>query len=109
MRAVIELRGAEGACTVVPFSNQKVTSKRKAQGVYEVRGTLGLIPLAPEGSGWGYSMGVGEKDVSAVVTYSRKVMTVKLQKDGQPYELAGAVSLHCEIADSAPVIVPVFE
>jgi len=108
MRAVIELSGAEGACTVVPFSNQKVTSKRKAQGVYEVRGTLGLIPLAPEGSGWGYSMSVGEKDVSAVITYSRKVMTVKLLKDAQPYDLVGAISLHCEIADSAPVVVPVF-
>lgn len=108
MRAVIELSGVEGACTVVPFSNQKVTSKRKAQGVYEVRGTLGLIPLAPEGSGWGYSMGVGEKDVSAVITYSRKVMTVKLLKDAQPYDLVGAISLHCEIADSAPVVVPVF-
>lgn len=108
MRAVIELSGAEGACTVVPFSNQKVTSKRKAQGVYEVRGTLGLIPLSPEGSGWGYSMGVGEKDVSAVITYSRKVMTVKLLKDAQPYDLVGAISLHCEIADSAPVVVPVF-
>ncbi|AZE53547.1 hypothetical protein C4K03_1376 [Pseudomonas synxantha] len=106
MRAVIELRGAEGACTVVPFSSQKVTSKRKAQGVYEVRGTLGLIPLAPEGSGWGYSLGLGEKEVLAVVTYSRKVMTVKLQKDGQPYELVGAISLHCEIPESVPVVVP---
>lgn len=108
MRAVIELRGSEGDCTVVPFSNQKITSKRKAQGVYEVHGTLGLIPLAPEGSGWGYSMGVGEKEVSAVVTYSREVITVKLQKDGQPYELVGAMSLHCEIAELAPVVVSIF-
>lgn len=108
MRAVVELRGAEGTCTVVPFSSQKVTSKRKAQGVYEVRGTVGLIPLAPEGSGWGYSMGVGEKEVLAVITYSRKVMTIKLQKDGQPYELVGGISLHCEIADSVAALLPAF-
>lgn len=108
MRAVIELRGADGACWVVPFSSQKVTAKRKAQGIYEVRGTLGLIPLAPEGNGWGCSMGVGEKEVLAVVTYARKVMTIKLQKDGQPYELVGAMSVHCEIAESAPVMLPAF-
>lgn len=89
MRAVIELMGAQGVCTVAPYSNQKVTSKRKAQGVYEIRGTLGLIPLPPDGSGWGYSMGVGEKDILALITYSRKVMTVKLQKDGQPHDLRG--------------------
>ena len=108
MRAVIELRGAEGACSVVPFSSQKVTSKRKAEGVYEVRGTLGLIPLAPEGSGWGYSMGVGEKEVLAVVTYARKVMTIKLQKEGQAYDLIGAMYLHGEIADPGPVMLTAF-
>ncbi|NCE87563.1 hypothetical protein [Pseudomonas sp. Q1] len=108
MRAVIELRGAEGDCLIVPFSSPKVTSKRKAQGVYEIRGTHGLVTLAPEGNGWGYSMGVGEKDVVAVITYYRKVMTVKLQKDGQPYDLSGAISLHSEIADSDPVKLPDF-
>lgn len=53
-------------------------------------------------------MGVGEKEVLAVITYSRKVMTIKLQKDGQPYELVGGISLHCEIADSGAVLLPAF-
>lgn len=107
MRAVIELRGAEGVCSVMPFAHPKVSSKRKAIGVYEVRGTLGLIPLPPAGNGWGYSMGVAEKDVSAVVTYSRKVLTVKLYKDGQPCDLVDAMSLHAELMEPAPAAQPV--
>lgn len=50
MRAVIELRGAGGDCLIVPFSSPKVTSKRKAEGVYEIRGTLGLVTRVPEGT-----------------------------------------------------------
>lgn len=107
MRAVIELRGAQGACSVMPFAHPKVLSKRKAIGVYEVRGTLGLIPLPPAGNGWGYSMGVAEKDVSAVVTYSRKVLTVKLYRDGQPCDLVDAMSLHAELMEPEPAAQPV--
>lgn len=97
MRAVIELRGPQGTCSVTPFAHPKVTSRRKAPGVYEVRGTQGLIPLPPEGTGWGYSMGVAEKDVTAEVSYSRKVLTVKLYREGQPYDLVDALSLHAEL------------
>ncbi|MCF5233099.1 MULTISPECIES: hypothetical protein [unclassified Pseudomonas] len=91
----------------MPFAHPKVSSKRKAIGVYEVRGTLGLIPMPPAGNGWGYSMGVAEKDISAVVTYSRKVLTVKLYKDGQPYDLVDAMSLHTELMEPEPTAQPV--
>ena len=107
MRAVIELRGAEGACSVMPFAHPKVSSKRKAIGVYEVRGTLGLIPLPPAGNGWGYTLGIAEKETLAVVTYSRKVLTVKLYKDGQPCDLVDAMSLHAELMEPAPAAQPV--
>ncbi|MFQ6350939.1 hypothetical protein ACQRBV_03125 [Pseudomonas sp. R11F] len=108
MRAVIELKDGQGICLVTPQSTLKVTSKRTAVGVYEIRGTLGLIPVDSRSNGWGYSMGNDEKDVSAVISYARKIMTVKLFKQGQPHDLVGAMSLHAELPEPVCAVVPAF-
>lgn len=54
-------------------------------------------------------MRVGEKEVLVVIAYSREVLVVGFQKNGQLCELVGVISLHCETTYSAPALLPAFD
>ena len=77
---------------------------RQDIGIYELYGTLGMVP-PPDG--WGTVTNPMD-EITAKVSYADGVLTLTTQKtDGQPADFAGKVSLHILVEDAPPIIMSV--
>jgi hypothetical protein len=99
-RAAINIIGATGATyDLVSLGSSDVTSSRVSKGVYQVTGTLGLVPYPPIDSGWGYT--VNQMDLAAAVdiAFEEGMLTVTVSKGGLPYDIKHMITLHILVPD----------
>ena len=99
-RAAINIIGATGATyDLVTLGSSDVTSSRVSKGVYQVKGTLGLVPYPPIDSGWGYT--VNQMDLAADVetAFEEGMLTVTVSKGGMPYDIKHMITLHILVPD----------
>ena len=99
-RAAINIIGATGATyDLVSLGSSDVTSSRVSKGVYQVKGTLGLVPYPPVDSGWGYT--VNQMDLAADVetAFEGGMLTVTVRKGGVPYDIKHMITLHILVPD----------
>lgn len=95
-RAAVNL-GPEGAILDIALSQPGVVDIAAARlecGRYEIHGTLGLAP-APEG--WGIICSPADANATITHVLEQGVFTLHVQRDGQPADLVGMVSLHLSI------------
>jgi hypothetical protein len=95
-RAAVNL-GSDGAILDIALSQPGVVNIEAVHlecGRYEIRGTLGLVP-APEG--WGIICSPADTDATITSVQEQGVFTLHVQRDGQPADLLGMISLHLSI------------
>ncbi|WP_051270370.1 hypothetical protein [Pseudomonas vranovensis] len=94
-RAAINILGASGETyDLVSNGSLAVTSSRQSVGVYQVAGSLGLVPFPPIGDGWGYTVNQVDSRADIEIEFTDGVLTVIATKDGQPYDLKHMITLH---------------
>lgn len=95
-RAAVNL-GSDGSILDIALSQPGVVDIEAARlecGRYEIRGTLGLVP-APEG--WGIICSPVDADATITHVHEDGAFTLHVQRDGQPADLLGMVSMHLSI------------
>lgn len=99
-RAAINIIGATGATyDLVSLGSLDVTSSRVNKGVYQVKGTLGLVPYPPIDSGWGYTVNQMDLAADVEVAFEEGVLTVTVSKGGVPYDIKHMITLHILVPD----------
>jgi hypothetical protein len=99
-RAAINIIGATGATyDLVSLGSSDVTSSRVSKGVYQITGTLGLVPYPPIDSGWGYTVNQMDLATDVEIEFEDGVLTVTASKDGMPYDITHMITLHILVPD----------
>ena len=99
-RAAINIIGATGATyDLVSLGSLDVTSSRVSKGVYQVKGTLGLVPYPPIDSGWGYTVNQMDLAADVEIVFEDGVLTVTVSKGGMPYDIKHMITLHILVPD----------
>ena len=99
-RAAINIIGATGATyDLVSLGSSDVASSRVSKGVYQVTGTLGLVPYPPIDSGWGYTVNQMDLVADVEIEFEDGVLTVTASKDGMPYDITHMITLHILVPD----------
>lgn len=106
-RAAINVLGATGATyDFVTQGNTAVTSARLSKGVYQITGSLGMVPFPPIDDGWGYTLNQVDGRADVETNFADGVLTVTVTKDGQPYDLKHMITLHILVPDAPVVNIP---
>lgn len=106
-RAAINVLGATGATyDFVTQGDTNVTSSKISKGVYQITGSLGMVPFPPIDDGWGYTVNQVDNRADVETEFADGVLTVTVTKDGQPYDLKHMITLHILVPDPAPVEMP---
>lgn len=99
-RAAINIIGATGATyDLVSLGSSDVTSARVSKGVYQVKGTLGLVPYPPIDNGWGYTVNQMDLAADVEIAFEDGVLTVTVSKGGTPYDIKHMITLHILVPD----------
>lgn len=99
-RAAINIIGATGATyDLVSLGSLDVTSSRLGKGVYQVKGTLGLVPYPPVDNGWGYTVNQMDLAADVEVAFEEGALTVTVSKGGVPYDIKHMITLHILVPD----------
>lgn len=99
-RAAMNIIGATGATyDLVSLGSLDVTSSRISKGVYQVNGTLGLVPYPPIDSGWGYTVNQMDLAADVEIAFEDGVLTVTVSKGGMPYDIKHMITLHILVPD----------
>lgn len=107
-RAAINVLGATGATyDFVTQGDTPVTSSRITKGVYQIEGSLGMVPFPPVDDGWGYTVNQVDSRADVETEFAAGVLTVTATKDGQPYDLKHMITLHILVPDRAQSDMPV--
>ncbi|MCB2256610.1 hypothetical protein KTQ74_32320 [Pseudomonas chlororaphis] len=102
-RAAINVLGATGATyDFVSNGAGGVESSRLSRGVYQVTGSLGMVPFPPIDDGWGYTINQIDNRADVDTDFADGVLTVTVTKDGQPYDLKHMITLHILVPDASP-------
>ncbi len=100
-RAAINVLGATGATyDLVSLGGSEVFSSRVSTGVYRITGCLGLVPFPPVDEGWGYTINQVDDGADVETDFAEGVLTVKITKGGQPYDLKHMITLHILVPDA---------
>ncbi|CRM04705.1 hypothetical protein [Pseudomonas sp. 28 E 9] len=103
-RAAINVLGATGATyDFVTQGNTAVTSARVSKGIYQITGSLGMVPFPPIDDGWGYTVNQVDGKADVETDFADGLLTVTVTKGGQPYDLKHMITLHILVPD-APVV-----
>ncbi len=103
-RAAINVLGATGATyDFVTQGNTAVTSARLSKGIYQITGSLGMVPFPPIDDGWGYTVNQVDSRADVETDFADGLLTVTVTKAGQPYDLKHMITLHILVPD-APVV-----
>lgn len=106
-RAAINVLGATGAAyDFVTQGDTKVSSSKASKGVYQIVGSLGMVPFPPIDDGWGYTVNQVDNRADVETDFEDGLLTVTVTKDGQPYDLKHMITLHILVPDPAPVEMP---
>lgn len=106
-RAAINVLGATGKTyDFVTQGDTAVTSTRVSKGVYQITGSLGMVPFPPEDEGWGYAVNQVDNRADVETDFADSVLTVTVTKSGAPYDLKHMITLHILVPDPAPVEMP---
>ena len=106
-RAAINVLGATGATyDFVTQGDSKVSSSKVSKGVYQIVGSLGMVPFPPINDGWGYTVNQVDNRADVETDFADGLLTVTVTKDGQPYDLKHMITLHILVPDPAPVELP---
>lgn len=99
-RAAINIIGATGATyDLVSLGSLDVTSSRVSKGVYQIKGTLGLVPYPPIDSGWGYTVNQMDLAADVEIAFEDGMLTVTVSKGGMPYDIKHMITLHILVPD----------
>ncbi|WP_208825608.1 hypothetical protein [Pseudomonas luteola] len=105
-RAAINIIGSTGQLyDVTSQGATDITSERISAGVYQVRGTQGMVPMPPADVGWGYVLNQMDLGTNVDISYEEGVLAVICTMDGKPYDLQHMVTLHV-LVDDLPVTAP---
>lgn len=103
-RAAINVLGATGATyDLVTQGDTAVTSSRLSKGVYQITGSLGMVPFPPIDDGWGYTVNQVDGMADVETEFADGLLTVSTTKDGQPYDLKHMITLHILVPDAVVV------
>ncbi len=103
-RAAINVLGATGAThDFVTNGAGVVSSSRESVGVYRIKGCLGMVPFPPVDDGWGYTVNQVDSLADVETDFADGLLTVKVTKNGKPYDLKHMITLHILVPD-APVV-----
>lgn len=106
-RAAINVLGATGATyDLVTLGSNAVTSARLSIGVYQITGSLGMVPFPPIDDGWGYTVNQVDRRADVEIEFADGLLTVMVTKDGQPYDLKHMLTLHILVPDLPVVSMP---
>ena len=106
-RAAINVLGATGATyDLVTLGSNAVTSARLSIGVYQITGSLGMVPFPPIDDGWGYTVNQVDRRADVEIEFADGLLTVTVTKDGQPYDLKHMLTLHILVPDLPVVSMP---
>lgn len=106
-RAAINVLGATGATyDFVTQGNTPVTSARLSKGVYQITGSLGMVPFPPVDDGWGYTVNQVDRRADVETDFADGLLTVTVTKDGLPYDLKHMITLHILVPDVPPPQMP---
>ncbi|MFQ6346060.1 phage tail protein [Pseudomonas sp. R11F] len=106
-RAAINVLGATGATyDLVTLGSSAVTSARLSIGVYQITGSLGMVPFPPIDDGWGYTVNQVDRRADVEIEFADGLLTVTVTKDGQPYDLKHMITLHILVPDLPVVSMP---
>jgi hypothetical protein len=103
-RAAINVLGATGGTyDFVTQGDTVVTSARVAKGIYQIIGSLGMVPYPPIDDGWGYTVNQVDNRADVETDFAEGVLTVTVTKDGLPYDLKHMITLHILVPTPDPV------
>jgi hypothetical protein len=103
-RAAVNILGATGAVIdITSLGVDTITTEHPGLGQYLVHGTLGMAP-APEG--WGYVLNQADAACSVAINYDDTVLTVSVEKDGEPVDLMHSITLHVAVESLPPLEMP---
>jgi hypothetical protein len=106
-RAAINVLGATGATyDFVTQGVSEVSSARLSKGVYQITGSLGLVPFPPVNDGWGYTVNQIDSRADVETEFVDGLLTVTVTKYGQPYDLKHMITLHILVPDAPAVEMP---
>lgn len=106
-RAAINVLGATGATyDFVTQGNTVVTSARLSKGIYQITGSLGMVPFPPVDDGWGYTVNQVDSRADVETDFADNLLTVTVTKDGQAYDLKHMITLHILVPDAPAVNMP---
>jgi hypothetical protein len=106
-RAAINVLGATGATyDFVTQGNTAVTSARLSKGIYQITGSLGMVPFPPIDDGWGYTVNQVDGKADVETDFGDGLLTVTVTKGGQPYDLKHMITLHILVPDVPVVSLP---
>jgi hypothetical protein len=103
-RAAINVLGTTGKTyDFVTQGDTAVTSARVSKGVYEITGSLGMVPFPPEDEGWGYAVNQVDNRADIETDFADGVLTITVTKGGVPYDLKHMITLHILVPDPTSV------
>lgn len=103
-RAAINVLGATGApYDFVTQGDTSVTSTKISKGVYQIAGSLGMVPFPPINDGWGYAVNQVDNRADVDTDFTDGLLTVTVTKDGQPYDLKHMITLHILVPEPSPL------
>lgn len=106
-RAAINVLGATGAIyDFVTQGDTDVTSSRVSKGVYQITGSLGMVPFPPIDDGWGYTVNQVDSRADVETEFADGLLTVTVTKDSAPYDLKHMITLHILVPDPTPQVIP---
>lgn len=106
-RAAINVLGATGATyDFVTQGNTPVASARLSKGIYQITGSLGMVPFPPIDDGWGYTVNQVDRRADVEIDFADGLLTVTVTKDGLPYDLKHMITLHILVPDVPPPEMP---
>lgn len=99
-RAAINILGATGETyDLVSLGSYDVHSSRPSVGVYQVTGSLGMVPFPPVDVGWGYTLNSIDYGADVEIEFEDGLLTVTVTKKGKPYDLKHMITLHILVPD----------
>jgi hypothetical protein len=106
-RAAINILGSDGATyDFVSQGNTAVSSARLSKGVYQVVGSLGMVPFPPVDEGWGYTVNQIDSRADVETDFTDGLLTITVTKDGAPYDLKHMITLHILVPEPARLEMP---
>ncbi len=102
-RAAINILGDGSIIDITSLGKSDITVEHPSPGQYLVHGTQGMAP-PPEG--WGHVINQLDAGASVATSFTEGVLTVSVEKEGEPADLLHSITLHVSVEDLPPTELP---